>query len=46
MLLNEKKNYNEIYKYITPDILVNYNVNFFESFDKGNQMRIGVNNYK
>ena len=40
MLLNEKKKYNEIYKYITPDILVNYNVNFFESFDIKNILSI------
>jgi hypothetical protein len=43
MLLNEKK-YNEIYKYITPDILVDYNVNFFESFDIKNILSIIKNN--
>jgi len=43
MLLNEKK-YNEIYKYITPDILENYNVNFFESFNIKNILSIIKNN--
>ena len=44
MLVNEKKKYNEIYKYITPDILENYKVNFFESFNIKNILSIIKNN--